>query len=142
MEELTDFASLLGRAAVMRLELNAVLDRFAATPSRIHPLPLIGRGVLHSIGLAGGFRVKVSPKGEADDVSEIPERQACEDLVTHANRLLDRSALRGPSDDEVGGLRALGWNPERIAQVGDRRAASEQELRFSWTKKTNGGAAG
>ena len=29
MEELTDFASLLGRAAVMRLELNAVLDRFA-----------------------------------------------------------------------------------------------------------------
>src|SRR5205085_1626766 len=34
--------------------------------------------------------------------------------------------LRGPTDDEVEKLRALGWNPEAVTEVAERRAADER----------------
>jgi hypothetical protein len=49
-----------------------------------------------------------------------------DDLVAKMNLELERSVLRGPTDDhEVENLRALGWNPEAVMLFADRHAAEE-----------------
>jgi hypothetical protein len=52
--------------------------------------------------------------------------EAFDNLVTEANLLFERSVLRGPSENEVANLRALGWNPEAVNQVAENRAAEER----------------
>jgi hypothetical protein len=73
----------------------------------------------------------MGPSGdETDRARERMGAKAFDDFVTQANLLLERSALRGPTDDEADDLRALGWNPEAVTQVGDRRAAEERDQRL------------
>lgn len=127
MEELTDFATLVSRVVVMELELAAMLDRFARVPNPLPMLPLIGRGVRHGAGRQSGFKI-MGPSGDA--TPKVRERwgaKAFEDFVTQANLLLERSILRGPTDKEVERLRALGWNPEAVKDVAERRAAEERK---------------
>ena len=130
MEELTDFAALVDRVVIMDLELAAILDRFAKKPSMLPMIPLIGRGVRHTAGRLGGLKV-MGPSG--DETSRVRERvgaEAFDDLMMQADIFLERSALRGPTDDEVDTLRELGWNPEAVTQVGERRAAEERDQRL------------
>ena len=54
--------------------------------------------------------------------------KAFDDFVAQAELQLERSVLRGPADDEVENLRALGWKPENTIQGGEKRAAQEREL--------------
>ena len=130
MEELTDFAALVSRVVVMELELTAILDRFAKGPSPLPMIPLIGRGARHTAGRQSGLKIMGPSGDETDRAKERMGAKAFDDLVTQENLLLERSALRGPTDDEVDNLRAVGWNPEAVTQVGDRRAAEEQDQRL------------
>ena len=128
MEELTGFASLLDRVVVMEVELDAMLDGFAQKSSTFSPSPLLGRGVRHSFGRNSGVRFR-GPHGDAtEEVRARMGAEAFDNFVAQAELLLDQSVLRGPTDDEVPELRALGWKPESAIQVAERRAAQEREL--------------
>jgi hypothetical protein len=128
MEDLTGFASLLDRAAVMELELDAMLDGFSHKPTPLSPLPLLGRGVRHSFGRNSGIRFK-GPSGDAtEEVRARMGQKEFDKLIAQAELLLDQSVLRGPADNEVPELRALGWKPESAIQIAERRAAQEREL--------------
>ena len=132
MEELTDFAALVSRVVVMELELTAMLDPFAREPSPLPMIPLIGRGARHTAGRQSGLKIMGPSGDETDRARERIGAKAFDDLVVQANLLLERSVLRGPTDDEVENLSALGWNPEAVTEVAERRAAEEraQSLRL------------
>lgn len=127
MEELTDFAALVSRVVVMEFELTAMLDRFAKEPSSLPMIPLIGRGVGHAFGRQTGFKIMGPSGDETDRVRERVGAMAFDDRVDQANLLFERSVLRGPTDNEVENLRGLGWNPEAVKQVVERRAAEERD---------------
>jgi len=128
MEELTGFASLMDRVVVMKLELDAMLDPLARQPSPWPRTPLLGKGVRHSFGQPSGVRI-MGPNGDATE--EVRARVGAEkfdEIVAQAELELDRAVLRGPADDEVENLRAIGWKPESAIQVAERRAAQERGL--------------
>ena len=128
MEDLTGFASLMDRVVVMSLELDAMLDPFAQAPSPWSRIPLLGKGVRHSFGRASGVRF-TGPHGDAtEEVRAGMGAEAFDRFVAEAELQLDRSVLRGPADDEVENLRALGYKPETTIQSGEKRAAQEREL--------------
>jgi hypothetical protein len=136
MEELTGFASLLDRVVVMELELDAMLDGFARNSSTLSPAPLIGRGVRHSFGRNSGVQFR-GPHGDAtEEVRARMGSEAFDKFVAQAELLLDQSVLRGPADDEVSELRALGWKPESAIQVAERRAVQERELSSMLNRET------
>lgn len=56
MEELSDFAYLLGRPSLVELEISAGLDRIYGTPDSYAPLPLLQRSALWAFGRQGGLR--------------------------------------------------------------------------------------
>jgi hypothetical protein len=123
---LTDFATLVSRVVVMEAELSSVLDPIANLPSPLPEVPLVGRGVRHSSGLQSGLRI-MGPKG--DETERFRERvglEAFDHFVTEATLRMERSVLRGPTDDEVAELRAYGWNPEAVIQIAGNRAAEER----------------
>lgn len=126
MEELTDFASLVNRNVVMELEFIEMVDRITRHRGFLPRIALIGRGVRHANGRQSGFRI-MGPSGDAtDQVRNRMGPEAFEKFIIAANLGLERSALRGPTDDEVGDLRAHGWNPEAVSQVAENRAAEER----------------
>jgi len=126
MEELTDFAVLVSRVVVMELELEATLNRFVVAVPPLPAVPLIGRGVRHAFGIKSGLRI-MGPKGDATE--QVRERMGAEQrdaFVANANLLLERSVLRGPTDEEVPALQQYGWNPAGAAVVAIKRAEEEQ----------------
>lgn len=128
MEELTGFASLVDRNVVMKLELDTMLDPLAQEPSTLPRIPLLGQGVRHSFGRKSGVRIS-GPSGDATEEARLRMgAKAFDDFVAEAELLLNRSVLKGPDDDEVQTLRALGWKPEAATQVAEKRAAQEQKL--------------
>jgi hypothetical protein len=128
MEELTDFAALVSRVVVMELELTAMLDRLATEPSPLPKIPLIGRGVRHTAGRQSGFKIMGPSGDETDRARECMGAKAFDDFVAKANLLFERSALRGPADNnEIEDLRLLGWNPEAVTQIAERRTAQERD---------------
>ncbi len=129
MEELTGFATLVSRVAVMECELTSMLDRCAKAPSLLPMIPLIGRGVQHAFGLQSGLKI-IGPSGdETDSVRERIGAKVFDDFVAQANVDMERSILRGPTySNEVKNKVARGWNPEAVIQVAERRAAQERDL--------------
>ena len=63
MEELTDFATLVYRSVVMKLEVDSMLDPYANRTSSLPNIPLIGRGIRHALGLRSGFKF-TGPSGD------------------------------------------------------------------------------
>jgi len=128
MEELTEFATLASRVAVMELELAAMLDRIRKSNNTFRTIPLVGRGILHAMGRKGGLRIM----GPSSDVTERVRQhigaKEFDGTVNGMDLFLERSMLRGPTDEEVDKLRAQGWNPEAATRVAKRRAAHEQTL--------------
>jgi hypothetical protein len=127
MEELTDFATLVSRVVVMECELTALLDRFAGARDVLPKIPLIGRGVRHTAGLKSELKIMGSSGEETDRARERMGAKVFDDFVAQVNLDLERSVLRGPTDNnEVENLLALGWNPEAVIQVAERRASEER----------------
>lgn len=126
MEELTDFAVLVSRIVIMELELEATLNRFGVAAPSLSPIALVGRGVRHAFGVRSGLRIK-GPEGDATE--QVRQRMGPEQFdafVANANLLLERSVLRGPTDEEVQTLQQYGWNPAGAAAVAIKRAEEEQ----------------
>jgi hypothetical protein len=126
MEELTDFATIVGRDIVMECELRAMLDPLAKEPDRFPAVSLIGRGAGHAAGWHGQFKIAGRSEEDVQRVRQLVGPAALDEFVEQANLLLERSMLRGPDDLEVEDLRRFGWNPEAIVEVAERRAAEER----------------
>lgn len=125
MEELTDFAALVSRVVIMELELEATLNRFVVAVPPLPPVALVGRGVRHAFGIKSGLRI-MGPTG--DQTEHVRRRMGAHEFdtfVASANLLLERSVLRGPTDDEVGKLQQYGWNPAGATAVAIKRAEEE-----------------
>ena len=127
MEELTDFATLVSRVVVMELEVDAVLDRISSHEENRPSVALIGRGVRHAFGLQSGLRIMGPTSDESVRVREQMGAVAFDEFVAKANLMLERGVLRGPTDDEVDGLRTLGWNPVEALKTAENRAAEERD---------------
>ena len=131
MEELSGFSCLIGGATVMRLEIEAVFTQRLGRPEQLPPIPLLGRGVLQAFGRRGGLQVRTE---DGQDATEAARRawpqgpEAFDAWREEAERRLDRSVLRGPSDAEAPALRARGWDPTASRRVATERAKQEAEL--------------
>jgi hypothetical protein len=126
MEELTDFAVLVSRVVIMELELEATLNRFVVAVPPLPAIALVGRGVRHGLGIRSGLRI-MGPAG--DQTERVRQRMGAHEFdtfVTNANLLLERSVLRGPTDEEVPMLQQYGWNPAGVAAGAIKRAEEEQ----------------
>jgi len=131
MEELSGFASLVSRTVVMRLEVEAAVDAIAhPRPEPYAAVPVLCQGVLQAFGRRGGLRVRDE---SGKDVTEAVRRdwrggpEQFDAWQGDAERQLDRSALRGPTDAEAPELRALGWDPTTARRGANQRAAQERE---------------
>jgi hypothetical protein len=126
MEELTDFAVLVSRVVIMELELEATLNRFVISIPSLPPVNLLGRGARHAFGIKSGLRI-MGPDGDATET--VRHQMGCDKFdafVADANLQLERSVLRGPTDDEVQKLQQYGWNPAGATAIATKRADEEQ----------------
>jgi len=127
MEELTNFSTLLNRPIVMRRELAAVFDRFTGESHPLPSVPLVGRGVFHMFGRRSGIKFS----GPAGDATKKARKRLADEtfnrLVDEATLALERSSLGGPADSQIERLRSLGWRPETVVEVADKRADEERK---------------
>lgn len=130
MEELTGFATLISRVAVMECELSTMLDPVAQLPSPLSKVPLVGRGVRHAFGLSSRISI-IGPSGDAtEEIREQMGDSAFDRLMPEMFVKAERSMLRGPADqDEEQALRALGYFPEGPRGVTENRVAQERDLK-------------
>ena len=131
MEELSDFACLMDRTLVIRLELQEAFCRLLGESVRTYSaLPLLGHGALQAFGMRGGLRIR---NQEGKDVTEDararwPEGpEAFDTWQLDAERRLNRALLAGPKEDERQELREAGWSPEKAMEVGEKRAQQEND---------------
>lgn len=131
MEELSEFDVLVSRSVVMRCEIEAVLDDVARKrPFPYLPVPLVGHGVLQAFGMQGGMKVR---NAEGEDVTEQARLAAqvgpeeFDRRLAEAETLLDRSVLRGPTDEEEPELAADGWDPTVARTIAEERALGERQ---------------
>lgn len=130
MAELTGFATLISRVAVMECELSAVLDQVAKLPSPLSKVPLVGRGQRHAFGLSSGIAIVDESGRDATGELRVEMGEAAfERKMEEIFVLSERAMLRGPADlDEEQALRTVGYSPEGPRQVMEDRAAQEREL--------------
>lgn len=132
MEELSDFRTIVSRAGLIKLELEAALDQLIAPRAQpLYPeVRLLGNGVFHAFGMRGGI---IFRNAEGEDVTaqarlEYPEGpDAFDRWKREAELQTERSLLRGPTDEEEAELRANGWRPEVARQIAEQRAEAERE---------------
>jgi hypothetical protein len=131
MEELSDFACLMNRSVLVKLELDAAIRNTLGDGPWIYPpVPLIGRGGMQAMGMQGDLRIRDQEGNDATDVAreKWPDGPvAFDEWRRDAEDRLSRSFLRGPSDEEEPELRSEGWSPEKATEVGYRRAEQEAE---------------
>jgi hypothetical protein len=131
MEELSDFATLVSRPVVMRLEFEAVLDQELGVAPAPQPLiDLIGWGVRHSVGVEGDIRIVDDSGADVTDAARTRVGAAAFDqMLADARLALERGILAGPRNDaEAAKLRANGWQPDAAVKVAQERADREIEL--------------
>ncbi len=131
MEELSDFACLMNRTILIRLELDAAIRAVLGSEEWLYAgLPLIGRGGMQAMGMRGDLVVR---DGDGNDVTAQARREfrdgpaAFDRWRRDAEDRLSRSFLRGPSNEEEPALRAEGWDPEKATALGHKRAEQENE---------------
>jgi hypothetical protein len=138
MEELSGFTTIISRGAIMRLELEAVLDAVAGRGAqRYTDVSLLAHGMAHAYGRRGGFRIINGRRDVTEEVRAEVGPEEFDRRVAQAEEDLNRAILRGPSDDaEEKQLRAQGWNPEIAFAIGDDRAQREREQAQRFDDKT------
>lgn len=144
MEEISGFACLMSMSVLMRLEIDAVVAAHAGRPRQIDPVPLLGRGVLQAFGRWGRLHSH-SDDGDVTDAARASwpnGPDAFDAWRDGAERLLDRTVLRGPTDAEAPALRAAGWDPT-VARRSRPNGPSRNALKVSGSPPSRaGGAAG
>lgn len=126
MAELSSFATLAPRVAVMGLELEAMLDRVVgpAQPS-LPALPLVGHGWRHTFGVVGGFRLGGDPDTIARLAAMHPNGQT--GLEAEAEALAEPMMLIGP--DDLAAAHQHGYVQYAARNGQARRAEQEMDLR-------------
>lgn len=131
MEELSDFACLMDRTVVIRLELQEAFCQLLGEEARIYgALPLLGNGAMQAFGMNGGLRIRDQ---EGKDVTDDARARwpkgpgAFDQWQRDGERQLNRAVLAGPKEDERQELRERGWNPEKAMEVGTKRAQQEND---------------
>lgn len=131
MEDLSGFASLVGRAVVARLELETALDSLQGVEKKdLKPLPLIGSGVGWAFGVLGRFRICDADGKDVEKEARAKMGDAAYDeFIAFAQVSLERQSLDGPQDDEIDELRRHGWAPEKAKEITAMRL--DQEVDFA-----------
>jgi hypothetical protein len=131
MEELSDFACLMNRTVLVKLELDAAICSTLGDRSWIYPpVQLVGRGGMQAMGMQGGLRIRDQSGNDVTHSARTtwPDGPvAFDEWRRGAEDQLSRSFLRGPSSEEEPELRSEGWNPEKATEVSHRRAEQEKE---------------
>lgn len=130
MEELSGFVCLMPRTIVMEAEADAAICAFIpGLQSMGQRIPLLGLGVSQAFGVRGEVQVRSRDGDVTDRVrDEFPGGpEAFDAFREDAERRLDRSALRGPTDAEVPELRALGWDSAHARRIAEKWADQERE---------------
>ncbi len=128
VEELSEFDTLAGRFVLMELELAAILDPLSGDHSRLQSVPLLGKGVLRTVGQKGRLRI-MGPSG--DTTEEFRSNMGAEEfdrIVSEAYLIFEQSVLRGPTDEQIPELSKFGWKPRAASEVANARAEQEKEL--------------
>lgn len=138
MEELSGFTTIIARDALMRLELEAMLDAVTGPgPQKYRDIRLVAHGMPHAYGKRGGFRVSNGRRDITEDVRAEIGPEEFDQRLAQAEEDLNRAILRGPCDDaEEKELRAQGWKPEVAFTIGDDRARAEREQAERFDDKT------
>jgi hypothetical protein len=114
MEELSDFAYLLGRPSLVQMEIAAGLDRIYGTSPSSAQMPLVAHSALWSFGRNGGF--KFVNEGTGEDIEPRLREEIGDDVfeqqLAEMNAFRERKLLEGPQDSEIEALRARGYAPE------------------------------
>ena len=129
LEEISGFSCLMCNSVVMELEIEAVLADRAGRPEQLGRIPLLGRGVLQAFGSRGGLQIR-STEGDVTDATRQswPDGPDAFDACREdAERQLDRTVLRGPTDAEAPALRDAGWDPTVARRIATERAKQERE---------------
>lgn len=129
MEEISGFSCLMANSVVMRLEIEALVARYAGRPEQLEAIPFLGRGVLQAFGRRGGLMVR-STDGDVTDATRASwpgGPDAFDAWREEAERRLDRAVLRGPTDAEAPALRAAGWDPTAARRIASDMARQERE---------------
>jgi hypothetical protein len=130
MEEVSGFTTILARSHIMRLEIEAALDRvFSTTSPHLADIDLLGHGVGHAMGKRGGLYIRSDSADVTENVrANWPGGAADFDaMLSNARRQLERAVLQGPTDAEVPDLAARGWDPTVARTVAEQRAEAERQ---------------
>lgn len=114
MEELSDFAYMLGRPTLVQLELAAGLDHLYGTSSSYESVPLLRNSAMWAFGRNDGLKFINEQTGEDIEpmLRESMGDEAFEKQLADMHHFRERKLLEGPQDSEVPGLRKLGYAPE------------------------------
>jgi len=131
MEELSQFWTILSRAVLMRVEIEAALTAwFGERPDPYASITLLNFGVGPAFGMVGGLRIRNRSGRDVTEEARLehPDGPEAFDLMLRRMNLeFERSMLRGPSPKEATDLRAKGgWDPAVARRIASERAAAEQ----------------
>ncbi|MFF2556793.1 hypothetical protein ACFVUS_37710 [Nocardia sp. NPDC058058] len=129
MEELSDFHYLLGRTAVARMEVDAVLESlFGLEPIVRESIPLIGTGFGRAFGMRGGLLFQNKDGSDATPALEKSLGQtAFAAKAELLNRMLERAMLAGPADHDMPALIQDGYSPQKAWAAAKGSADQEQQ---------------
>lgn len=114
MEALSGFGYLLGRPTVAQLEVEAGFRAIYGEHQEMIPVPLIGPSFARAFGMVGGLRIEDESGQNVTQSTRSEMGPAFDNTLREANLELERRMLRGPSDDELAGLRT---DPEYRPEV-------------------------
>lgn len=129
MEELTGYATLPPRSALLEREIDASLTKlFGAGINTPAPMPLVEIGFGHAFAVPGK-RMARGPQGDAS--AELRARMGAarfEACMSQIQTGAERRMLAGPDDSEAAQLRKYGWSPEGLETRQQERVNFERDL--------------
>lgn len=131
MEELSDFAYILGRSALVQLEISTSLDKHYGTPASYEAVPLLKNSALWAFGRNSGFEFYNRYTGEdlGPRLRKELGDESFEKQLVEMEYIRERKLLEGPQDAEIADLRENGYAPETY-EVGSQ-ARLDFELQTS-----------
>jgi hypothetical protein len=131
MEELSGYTYLLGRPALIQVEIAAGVDKAYGIPSTYRKVPLLQESAMWAFGRDGKFRFADQATGEdlEPELRRAIGDAAFEKQLAEMNYLRERKLLEGPQDSEIEDLRRNGYMPESYGTGMQSRLDFELETR-------------